>query len=426
MPLFGDNVMRVLISGAGMAGLTLAYWLKRYGFVPTIIERHPALRTEGYKLDIRGAAVEVLHRMGVRDEVYAARTQIQRALYVNHAGKIVSESSPDLCGVRSEGDLEIVRADLCAILARAMGDVECLFGNSIRNLTQTNRDVHVEFEDGSKRNFDLIVGADGLHSRVRELAFGPEAEFLHRLGLYVSFYSIPNYLHLDRVEIEYHSGPKFAIAYCPQGGIAKAGFAFASQGDDDNLRERSGQEHYLAQAFAGSSWEIPTLLEHMPNSPDFYFDCMAQVRMPHWTKGRAALVGDAGYAVSPIAGQGTSVALVGAYVLAGELAAAEGEFTLGFANYENALRDFVAQNQALAKMSETLIGAGSNSWRSRAVLWLNEQLTRWLPTRWIHYCKSLGLKRTHAAANAISLKDYEQPPAPEPLRYTAYVAKRIA
>lgn len=363
---------------------------------------------EGYKLDIRGAAVEVLDRMGLRDEVYAARTQIKRALYVNHTGNVVAESSPDLCGVRSDGDLEIVRADLCAILSKAMGDVECLFGNSIRSLTQTDSDVRVDFGDGSHRNFDLVIGADGLHSRVRELAFGSEAEFLHNLGLHISFYSIPNYLHLDRVEIEYHSGTKFAIAYCPQNGIAKAGFAFASQGNDDNLRERAQQEQYLAQAFAGSSWEIPRLLEHMSNSPDFYFDCMAQIRMPQWTKGRFALVGDAGYAVSPLAGQGTSVALVGAYVLAGELAAAKGDFKLGFTNYENALRGFVAQNQALAKMSQTLLSPSSNSWAARAVLWVNELLTRWLPARWIHYVKNLGLKRTHAAANAIALKDYEQ------------------
>lgn len=396
----------ILISGAGIAGLTLAYWLKQYGFIPTIVEKHPTLRTEGYKLDIRGVAVEVVRRMGLQSAIFEARTEIQKALFVDSSGKILKETSPDLCGVRAEGDLEIVRGDLCQILFKQVDNIDYLFGDSIKNISESEKGVHVEFERNEPRLFDLVVGADGLHSKVRKLVFGDEFHFLQELGLYISFYSIPNFLHLDRVEIEYHSPKRFVIAYCPRDGMAKAGFAFSSQPLQFDLSDQNQQQKFLQEAFVDAGWEVPRLLAFMKETPDFYFDCIAQIHMPHWTKGRMALVGDSGYAVSPIAGQGASVALVGAYVLAGELAKAQGDYTKAFACYEESLREFVKKNQKLARMSVTLMEGGDSSWLASTIVWLNHHLSRLLPASWIQFCKNWGLRQTTKAANAITLKDY--------------------
>ena len=397
----------VLISGAGIAGLTLAYWLKKHGFTPTIVEKHPSLRTEGYKLDIRGVAVEVIRRMGLQPAIFAARTDILKAQFVDHTGKIVTETTPDLCGVRAEGDLEIVRGSLCQILFERVRDTEFIFDDSIKNISQTENGVHVEFSKHENRVFDLVVGADGLHSKVRKLCFGEEPQFLRELGLYVSFYSIPNFLQLDRVEIEYHAHRRFAIAYCPKDGLAKAGFAFSVRSHEFNLSEQKQQQEFLQTAYAGEGWEIPRLLAYMQESPDFYFDCIAQVHMPNWTKGRIALVGDAGYAVSPLAGQGSSVALVGAYVLAGELAEAHGGYVQAFQRYEENLRGFVEKNQKLAKMSVALMDGEGTSWIKTKISDLIYKLGRLIPGSLIQFFKNRGLKQTAIAANAIKLKDYQ-------------------
>jgi 2-polyprenyl-6-methoxyphenol hydroxylase-like FAD-dependent oxidoreductase len=397
----------ILIVGAGIAGLTLAYWLKKFGFVPTIVEKHPVLRTEGYKLDIRGRAVDVIKRMGLHSAIFKERTAIQKAQFVDESGKVLRETSPELCGVRAEGDLEIVRGNLCQILFKHIGDITYLFGDSIKCISQDEHGVYVKFEKNEACRFDLIIGADGLHSKVRKLGFGEESNFLQELGLYVSFYSIPNFLHLDRVEIEYHSLKRFAIVYCPHDGMAKAGFAFSSQHPQPDFSDQKQQQEFLQKAFTDAGWEIPRLLSFMKDAPDFYFDCMAQIHMPHWTKGRIALVGDAGYAVSPVAGQGTSVALVGAYLLAGELAEAQGDYNRAFQLYEENLRDFVENNQKLAQMSVTLLEGKGSSWIKSQIIWLIYHLGRLLPGCLIEFCKNRGLKQTAKAANAITLKDYQ-------------------
>jgi 2-polyprenyl-6-methoxyphenol hydroxylase-like FAD-dependent oxidoreductase len=195
--------MKVLISGAGIAGLTVAYWLRRYGFTPTIVERAPSLLTGGYKIDVRGTALQVLRRMGVHDAVVAAGTDMQGAVLVDAGGKVVNRMSGDEFGHRASEDLEIVRGTLCQILMDHISGVEFIFSDSIQGISQSSDGVQVEFAKISPRGFDLVIGADGLHSNVRRLVFGNEARFARDLGLYLCVYTVPNYLDLDRLEMQY-------------------------------------------------------------------------------------------------------------------------------------------------------------------------------------------------------------------------------
>jgi len=332
--------MRVLISGAGIAGLTVAYWLQRYGFAPTIVERAPSLLTGGYKIDVRGTALHVLRRMGIHDAVVAASTDMQGALLVDKDGKVINEMSGDAFGHRVGEDLEIVRGTLCQILMDHISDAEFIFGDSIQAISQASDGVQVEFKKNRPREFDLVIGADGLHSNVRGIVFGDESRFVRDLGLYLCVYTVPNYLKLDRMEMQYSELGRVAAIWSSRGDAnAKACFGFVAPTVID-LRDRAQQQQVLANVYNGIGWEVPRLLEMMPGAADYYFDAAAQICMDHWSRGRVVLVGDAGYCASPMSGQGTSLALIGAYVLAGELAAASGAYQTAFDQYEKEMRSF--------------------------------------------------------------------------------------
>jgi 2-polyprenyl-6-methoxyphenol hydroxylase-like FAD-dependent oxidoreductase len=399
-----EDHMRVLISGAGMAGLTVAYWLRRYGFTPTIVERAPSLLTGGYKIDVRGTALQVLRRMGIHDAVVAASTDMQGALLVDKDGKVVNKMSGDEFGHRVGEDLEIVRGTLCQILMDHISDAEFIFGDSIQAISQSSDSVRVEFTKTSPREFDLAIGADGLHSNVRRIVFGDESSFIRDLGLYLCVYTVPNYLNLDRLEMQYSELGRVAAIWSSRGDAnAKACFGFAAPSVHIDLRDRAQQQQVLTNVYAGIGWEIPRLLEMMPSAPDFYFDAAAQICMTHWSQGRVVLVGDAGYCASPMSGQGTSLALIGAYVLAGELAAASGAYQTAFQQYEKEMRPFVMLNQALGIQSANLMKSRE---KRNVFTWLLEQIMRIAPGRMIEFFINRSTRRIHQAANAIALKDY--------------------
>src|SRR5262245_25049181 len=235
--------MKILISGAGIAGLTVAHWLRRYGFTPTIVERAPSLVTGGYKIDVRGAALDVLRRMHIHDAVVAAQTDMQGALLVDRDGKVVNEMSGDEFGHRVGQDLEIVRGTLCQILMDSIIDAEFVFVDSVQTISQDSNSVHVGFTNGSSRQFDLVIGADGLHSNVRRLVFGGEARFLREMGLYLCVYTVPNYLKLDRVEMQYTELGRIAQIWSSRGDAnAKACFGFAAPSSNIDLRDRAQQQ----------------------------------------------------------------------------------------------------------------------------------------------------------------------------------------
>jgi 2-polyprenyl-6-methoxyphenol hydroxylase-like FAD-dependent oxidoreductase len=395
--------MRVLISGAGIAGLTVAYWLRRYGFTPTIVERAPSLLTGGYKIDVRGTALQVLRRMGIHDAVVAASTDMQGAVLVDRDGKVINEMSGDKFGHRVGEDLEIVRGTLCQILMDHISDAEFIFGDSIQAISQSSDSVQVEFAKNGRREFDLVIGADGLHSNVRTTVFGDESHFIRDLGLYLCVYTVPNYLNLDRMEMQYSELGRVAAIWSSRGDAnAKACFGFVAPAGVD-LRNKGQQQQVLKNVYEGIGWELPRLLEMMPSAPDFYFDAAAQISMPHWSQGRVVLVGDADYCASPMSGQGTSLALIGAYVLAGELAAASGAYQTAFDRYEKEMHPFVMLNQALGIKSASLMRSKEDN---NAFTWLLGQIMRIAPGRMIEFFINRSTQRIHQAANAITLKNY--------------------
>lgn len=396
--------MKILISGAGPAGLTVAYWLRRYGYHPTIVERAPSLLVGGYKIDVRGTALQVLRQMGAHDAVVAAHTDMQGALLVDKAGNVVHRMSGNGFGHRVGGDVEIVRGTLCQILRDHLGDIEVLFGDSIQGVTQSENEVQARLTKNGMREFDCVIGADGLHSNVRRLVFGEESRFLRDLGLYLCVYSVPNYLELDRTEIQYSELGRIAAIWSSRGDAnAKACFGFAAPSLGIDLRDRVQQQQALTTVYEGIGWEVPRLLEMMPAASDWYFDMAAQVDMPHWSQGRVALVGDAAYCASPMSGQGTSIALIGAYVLAGELAEASGDHRRAFAEFETVMRPFVEANQALGLKAAKLMRSGETA---SVVGWLRKKLMQVVPGRMTAWIINRSTERITQAANAIHLKDY--------------------
>jgi 2-polyprenyl-6-methoxyphenol hydroxylase-like FAD-dependent oxidoreductase len=393
----------ILISGASIAGLALAYWLRQYGFNPTVVEQAPAPREGGYAVDLRGAAREAAERMGIMADVRRAHVGTRGLSYVNGANKPVASMSSDLLGDSGGAiaEIEILRGDLIRILYAAAGDdVEYIFEDSISSISQGEEGVGVTFQRGEPRHFDLMVGADGLHSNVRALAFGDELEFVRDLGAHVSIFTTPNHLDLDGWELMYSTPGKTAAMYPARHNTeAKAMFFFASDPFPYDRHDIGGQKRILAEAFAGGGWEVPRLLEAMWGASDFYFDTVSQVHMDRWSSGQAVLVGDAAYCPSPMAGVGTSLALVGAYVLAGELKAAGGDHRRAFVRYEEEMREYVEQGQKLAKGNATGLIP-----RSRLQIRIRNLVIRMLP-----YLPWRGLIAggVQKAANAITLKDYK-------------------
>ncbi|WP_410666631.1 FAD-dependent monooxygenase [Amycolatopsis sp. cmx-4-68] len=336
----------VLISGAGVAGGTLAWFLARDGWAVTVVDRAPGPRTGGQAIDVRGAALDVVDRMGLGDRMRAVRTRMRGMSMVDGEGHELfrSEEHTFTSGRLDSDDFEILRDDVVAILHEAT-DVEYVFGDSITALAEEAHGVRVEFERGGFRTFDLVVGADGLHSAVRRLTFGPEEDFIRHLGQYLAIFPTANFLGLEDWQVWFRHEETGGVAYPVRGNTelrVTLGFGSAPL---PRLTVPE-QKRLIAERLAGVGWEVPKLLEAMAAADVFYFDAMAQIHLDRWSAGRVALVGDAGYCASALSGQGTSLALVGAYVLAQELGRADHE--AAFAAYERRMRPFVALNQALA------------------------------------------------------------------------------
>ena len=388
-----DN-QRILISGASVAGPALTYWLRRHGFRPTVVERAPQLRGGGYAVDFRGRAhLSVLDRMGILDQIRDQQTHLATITSVGADGRPTARLPAEIFA----GDVEILRGDLGRILYEATRDgTEYLFGEEITSLAEHADGVRVTFEGAAPRTFDLVIGADGLHSAVRRLAFGAEGSPVSDLGLYVSIFTVANSFGLTRAGQLYSvPGRTAAVFSARQPGQAVAQFFFCAPEISYDYCDTGQQQQILARAFAGVGWHVPELLSQLPAAPD----SVSQVRLDRWSAGRVALIGDAGYAAGP-GGNGTGTAVVAAYVLAGELAAADGDYRAAFARYEQRLRPYVAKGQKQARGGRDFLApatARKISQRDRAFRMLSR-----LPAR--------GLIRYASSRTATAIKLPGYPP----------------
>ncbi|MGM0344663.1 FAD-dependent monooxygenase [Streptomyces sp. Adlamb9] len=351
--------MRILVSGASVAGPVLAHWLTRYGFSVTVVERAPApRRTGGHAVDLFRPAMDISEKMGVLSYIEERATDTRR-LTVRQEGSSRRPVRADLSkifGAASERHVEIMRDELSEIYYDATrDDVEYLFGDSITAISPAGA---VRFEHAPPRRFDLVVGADGLHSNVRRLVFGAESGFSAFIGAYLGVLTLPNASDLDG-ELLMHVGVGRTVGmYGAQHlGEARALFLFRSERElDYHHRDVPRQKDLLRGAFAGMHAEVDRWLDELDRTPAFYFDSITQLRMDTWSRGRVTLVGDAGYCPGAAVGGSTSLAVLGAYVLAGELARADGDHERAFPAYERAMAEHVRGSRAVAlSAAKTLI-----------------------------------------------------------------------
>jgi 2-polyprenyl-6-methoxyphenol hydroxylase-like FAD-dependent oxidoreductase len=345
---------KALISGAGIAGATAAYWLAKAGFDVTIVEQAADMRSSGSPVDVRGPAVEVAERMGVMARIRAADTCVRAMVFVNSRGHVVGRV--DMRNTWAEpGDVELSRGELAAILRDAVpDDVEFQFGNSVTAVKQDADGVTADFVSGPARRFDVVIGADGAHSGVRALAFGPENDYLKHLGVYIATLPLDGETGTDLVM---YNTPGRAVAIHPAGGHPGAAFMFrAPQIPQFDYRDIDQHKRLLCDAYAGAGWRVPELLDRVRAADDLYFDSVSRIQVPTWSRGRIGLVGDAASCVS-LFGDGSSLAMTGAFTLADSL---NSDITAGLRTYEVLHRpQRAAKENSVAYATRLLIPATS-------------------------------------------------------------------
>lgn len=345
----------VLISGAGIAGPSLAYWLRRYGYAVTVVERAATPRHSGAAVDFRGDQLALLSHMGVLADVRANQTGMGEQVIVDAEGRRVS----CLPSAVFSGEVEIDRGDLARILyehslhehsvdTAAAAAVEYVFGDHLTALTQRSDAVEVEFSRGGTREFDLVIGADGLHSAVRRLAFGQESRFRTDLGYHMASFTVPNTFGIDHSGLIYNEPGRYvSVSSARKQTEAIVSLVFRTDPIEYDRRDVDAQRRIVAEHFAGVGWRMPELLTALAEAPDVYFDSLSQIRLDSWSTGRVALLGDAAWCAGP-GGNGTGHAMLGAYTLAGELAAAGGDHRVAFERYEQAMRPAIEKSQKFA------------------------------------------------------------------------------
>ena len=398
----------VLISGAGIAGPALAFWLAKNGYRVTVVEVAEGIRPGGQTVDLRGAGADVVERMGLLDRM-KGRSLFQRGIaWVRSDGSRRAEMPVDAFnGNGPVSKLEILRGDLVDVLYQATKDTaEYRFNTRIESLAQDDAGVDVTFSGGSQMRADLVVGADGPHSAVRRLVFGPEEQFVKPLGGYNAWFSAPDTVGLDSWYLMYQApGLNASLRPSHDPAIAKAGLAFRSQPVEYDRRDLHAQRAMLVDRFAGAGWECDALLAAAQEADDFYFDSFAQVHMSSWSSGRVTLAGDAGYCASPLSGMGTSLALVGAYILAGELGPAadgvdSGRIAAALARYQNAMRPYVDKCQDLPNTIDRYAPKSQSDIAINGVVW------KWMQ-RWPF--RVMAQRLWFVTADAIDLPDYARP-----------------
>lgn len=394
----------VLISGAGIAGPALAFWLNKGGYRVTIVEVADGIRPGGQTVDLRGAGGDVVERMGLVDQMRARSLDQRGAAWIKADG--TRRADMPITAFNGNGlvsKLEILRGDLVDVLYQATKDgTEYRFNTRIEELDQNEDAVAVRLSDGSTLNTDLVVGCDGPHSAVRRLVFGPEERFVKPLGGYNAWFTAPDTVGLDGWYLMYQApGLNASMRPSHDPALCKAGLAFRSEPIAYDRRDPDEQRALLTKYFAGAGWQCDALIAAATTADDFYFDAFAQVHMPTISEGRVTLAGDAGYCASPLSGMGTSLALVGAYVLAGELGPAESLDTqriqTALAKYEAVMRPYIDRCQDLPN------GIDGYLPKSASDIAITAQVMKWMQ-RWPF--RTFAEKKWFTTADAVDLPDY--------------------
>jgi 2-polyprenyl-6-methoxyphenol hydroxylase-like FAD-dependent oxidoreductase len=399
----------VLISGAGIAGPSLAHWLTRNGYRVIVAEIAPGIRPGGQTVDLRGAGGDVVERMGLIGQMRERALEQRGAAWVRSDGSRRAEMPVTAFGGNGlVSKLEILRGDLVDVLYQATKDAtEYRFNASISDLNQDDDGVDVTLADGTQLRADLVVGADGPHSAVRRLVFGPEEQFAKPLGGYNAWFSAPDRVGLDGWFLLYQApgGLNASMRPSHDPAVAKASLAFQSEPISYDRRDLDEQRRILIDRFAGAGWECDALLAAAQQADDFYFDSFAQVHMPSWSSGRVTLVGDAGYCASPLSGMGTSLALVGAYILAGEIGPAESldaqRIAGGLQCYGAKMRPYVDKCQDLPNTIDRYAP------KSAYDIAINAMAMKWMQ-RWP--LRPIAARLWFKTADAIDLPDYSGSP----------------
>lgn len=340
--------MRVLIVGAGIAGPTLAYWLLQGGYEVTLVERAPALRRGGYLVDFWGAGFDVAERMGIVPELRRRGYAMTEGRVVNRAGRRIASIKPAKIMGPTERYVSIARSDLAAVIYQSLeGAAELILDDTVTDLADDGDRVRVTLESGQTRDVDLVVGADGLHSRVRRLTFGPDEQFERYLGIVVSAFEVESHHPRDELIAKLYAEVGFqAVRVSLRDDITLCLFSVRHDGPMP-ADDRAAQQALLQARLADAGWEVPAMLAQMPTAKTFYFDAASQIRMPSWTQGRIALVGDAAAGPSFLAGQGSALAMVEAYTLATELARCH-DHREAFTRYQQRLAPLLVSKQDAA------------------------------------------------------------------------------
>ncbi|GAA2699924.1 FAD-dependent monooxygenase [Actinoplanes palleronii] len=323
-----------LVSGAGIAGATVAYWLARDGWAITLVERAGDLVSSGNPVDVRGPALPVAERMGILPELRAMATHAKAMRVLDPEGRSLARIPMP----SRDGEVEVLRGDLAGALWSATeDDAELLLDDTITTLRQDPDGVDVTFEHAAPRRFDLVIGADGLHSAVRRIAFGPEQEFRRHLGLYVATVQLGG-PPAEPEEVMLLNVPGRLLALHPARGVAGAAFIFRHPEITGlDRRDTARQKQVVAEAYRGMAWRVPEILARLEESDDLYFDAVSQVSMDTWTRGRVVLVGDAASCVS-LFGDGSTLAMAGAHSLATALSEGSTDLATAFRRYESSHR----------------------------------------------------------------------------------------